>query len=438
MPMTSASFAITDHVSEDYDDDDDDDPHLRSDFRGPHTPREDPRAAGFPPLSTIPVVGSDYSDNEGGNYQLLSDVDSSPRPDTPFHPRLRPKSQKGLRSRLLSQEVIIDESLQESDGRLEKMQLKGTVADLPPEPTPKQRKKRISAMKSHGQPLSLLNHEDEEFRVREREAFAHENPAFSGDEASDAPFKNLKNIDKVKYTPIKGLKDKKLGGQKAFPYTSELLDFVGGNANKKTSYSLVDEATQRGSEFKPKKKKSEIQKKAEDMLFAPRLKPGEDRQDRNCLSDNDIGDDDITDLEPDSVMSDVEGVASPRLIAVKKTDRTQSMDSLRSPRSDVDTDWEITDCELDDDGKTNDGPKILPGAKGAQQLRGTSAQRSREPPGMSADARRRGGIQNDSRRRYIALNSLRRKANKLALQNDIRKQTRPDSSSGSRLVLAEV
>ena len=57
---------------------------------------------------------------------------------------------------------------------------------------------------------------------------------------------------------------------------------------------------------------------------------------------------------------------------------------------------------------------------------------------MNADARRRGGVQNDSRRRYIALNSLRRKASKLALQADLRKQNRPDTAGSARVQLEDL
>ena len=433
IPVTSVSWQVLQNVEED-----DDSLGIHTP-RTPRTPREDPRASGFEPLSTLPSVGSD---DEHGSYRLLAET-PSPRPDTPFHKSIAPQSLKNLRPNLMTQEVIVDESVENGDrtAPADRMQLKGGTADLPTEPGTKQRKKRISKVlrdissTTEQQHLSLVN--DDETKLREGEGgfYARDNQAFVGDESQDAPFRHLKNIDKVKYTPIKGLKDKKNVGQKAFPYTSELLDFVGENKKNKTSYSLVDQDAMRGNEVK-KKKKSAVQKKAEDMLFAPRFRLGEDRQDRNCLSDNDIGDDEITDMEPDSVMSDVEGVASPRLIPVKRTEQTVSMDLIQSPRSDADTDWEITDCELDDeDVKKVDGPKVLPGAKGAQQLRSASAHKTREP---SADARRRGGVQNDSRRRYIALNSLRRKANQLALQAELRKQKRPDTSSGSRPVVFEV
>ena len=409
--------------------------------RTPRTPRDDPRAGGFEPMSTLPTVGSD---DEHGNYRLLAET-PSPRPDTPFHKHLPAQSLKIVRPRMAG-DVIEDEGLGNGEGSLppDKMQLKGGTADLPPEPATKQRKKRISRVlrdmsTSTGQ-QPLNNSDDQDVRGDEGGLFGRTNQAFVEDEVQDAPFKHLKTIDKVKYTPIKGLKDKKSAGQKAFPYTSELIDFIGENTKNKTSYTLMDQqvAHKEDTPKTKKKKKSAVQKKAEDMLFAPRFTLGEDRRDRNCLSDNDIADDDMGDMEPDSVMSDVEGVASPRLIPVKKTDRTVSVVSINTPRSDVDTDLEITDCELDDNTRNPDGPKILPGARGAQQLRSASAHRTREASASTSEARRRGGVQNDSRRRYIALNSLRRKANQLALQADLRKQKRPDSSASTRLEVLEV
>lgn len=443
IPVTSVSWQVLQHVDEDEDEDEDSlDLHTP---RTPRTPREDPRASGFGPLSTLPSVGSD---DEYGNYRLLTEI-PSPRPDTPFHKQLVHQSLKNLRPNM-THDVIVDESPDNFGDRTppeDRIQLNGgTTAGLPSEPGAKQRKKRISKVlrdiasaSGQQQHLPLVGNEETNLREGEGGLFAatdNQEAFVGGDESPDVPFKHLKSIDKVKYTPIKGLKDKRnAGGQKAFPYTSELLDFVGENTKNKTSYSLVDQDAMRGGEVK-KKKKSAVQKKAEDMLFAPRLRLGEDRQDRNCLSDNDIGDDEIADMEPDSVMSDVEGVASPRLIPVKKTDRTVSLDVLHSPRSDADTDWEIRDCELDEeDARKAGGPKVLAGAKGAQQLRAASAHKTKKP---SAEARRRGGVQNDSRRRYIALNSLRRKANQLALQAELRKQKRPESSSGSRLEVLEI
>lgn len=439
VPVTSLSWQALQNVDED-----DNDSLCLHTPRTPRTPREDLRALGFDPTSTLPSVGSD---DEHGGYRLLAET-PSPRPDTPFHKQLAPQSLKNLRPNLMSRDLVVDEAVENGDRTPseDRMRLAGGTADLPTEPGAKQRKKRINkaprdiSNATGIQRVSLVDHEETNLRDGEGGLYARDNQAFVGSESPDAPFRHLRNIDKVKYTPIKGLKDKRNAGQKAFPYTSELLDFVGEAKKSKTSYSLVDQDAMRGGEVK-KKKKSAVQKKAEDMLFAPRFRLGDDRQDRNCLSDNDIGDDDLGDVEPDSVMSDVEGVASPRLIPVKKTDRTVSVDRTvsadppQSPRSDPDTDWEITDCELEEDAKKVDGPKVLPGAKGAQQLRATSAQKTREP---SAEARRRGGVQNDSRRRYIALNSLRRKANQLALQAELRKQKRPDSSSGSRLEVLEV
>ncbi|XP_076446388.1 uncharacterized protein LOC143283882 [Babylonia areolata] len=418
----------------------------------PHNPRrgqeeveEDPRSVGLDPMSTLPSVGSD-EEHGGGQYRLQPDT-PSPRPDTPFHKRLPPHARKLQRPKLVH-DVIVDEREDQlhADPGKERMLLRGGVGEDPHtlEPGSKQRKKRISKVLrgmadtggQHPIPQDPSHTPGAAFRADEGGLFGRDNQAFVKDEPSE---ERLRPQNKVKYTPIKGLKEKGVTGQQAFPYTSQLLDFVGENSKNKTSYSPSLQATKTGEDSgkKVRRKKSAVQRKAENMLFAPRSLLGQDRHDRNCLSDNDLVDDDLGDMEPDSVMSDVEGVASPRLIPVKKTDRTVSINSVHSPRSDADTDWELTDCELDE---RPDGPRILPGARGAQQLRSPSAHRSRESSanGGSADPRRRGGVQNDSRRRYIALNSLRRKANQLALQAQLRRQNRPDSSSSNRLELTEM
>ncbi|KAL8605293.1 hypothetical protein ACOMHN_031232 [Nucella lapillus] len=429
----------------------------------PRSPRqEDPRRVGVDPLSTLPSVGSD--DEHGGSYRLLDHTpssspsptsrtpspsptprtpspDHSPRPDTPFHRQLPPQARKLQRPKLLN-DVILDES--EAHGEEpanDRVRLTGTTAqDHPLEPGTKQRKKRISKVVrdlATGRPGQASVSADTPSPHRPGGGRGHgmDNQAFVKDEPCEGAIQQGKNI-KVKYTPVQGLGEKKNPAHQAFPYTSQLMDFVGENSKKKTSYSPAQQAgkssTAQDGQKKPKKK-SAVQKKAENMLFAPRFILNDDRHDRNCLSDNDVIDDDFGDMEPDSVMSDVEGVASPRLIPVKRTDRTIAVNHVHTPRDDADTDWEIEDCELDQDSKL-DGPKVLAGARGAQQLRANSAQRNRRESGAtSGDQRRRGGIQNDSRRRYIALNSLRRKANQLALQAELRKQRRPDSADSARL-----
>ena len=115
-------------------------------------------------------------------------------------------------------------------------------------------------------------------------------------------------------------------------------------------------------------------------LFTPRFMLEEDR---NCFSDHDPGGE-TTDADPD-VMSDTEIVTSPRLINVKNTDRTVSVDSISRA---TDTDLELTDCDAEDLGLgKKKPPKLRPKPV---QKRGTRGQF-------------------DSRRRYLALNSLRRK-----------------------------
>ena len=110
---------------------------------------------------------------------------------------------------------------------------------------------------------------------------------------------------------------------------------------------------------------------------------------------------------------------------VVPTGRLTPKTSSHGPRgppstSDTDAELDIIDYDvLEAQLKLKPrAPRILPGARGAQQLPGSSKVRSAHardyiPP--SAQDRRRGGNQNDSRRRYLALNSLRRKAYKLSL-----------------------
>ncbi|XP_005102275.2 uncharacterized protein LOC101847436 [Aplysia californica] len=250
---------------------------------------------------------------------------------------------------------------------------------------------------------------------------------------------------KVKQTPVKGWNGE---SETVFPYTTDLINFP----------ALSPEVTEAALEkFGAKKKKNKGKSvKAKDMLFVPRLNISTVEQDRNCFSDQDIADSDITDLEtePENAVSDTEGITSSRLLPVGLTSvaRTTSSTSVESEAgvvrnfittnnnnsSDLDTDLEITDCDVEESPsevpKKPKFPGILPGARAAQELRGSSAKsrsahaRDYIPP--SAQARRRGGNQNDSRRRYLALNSLRRKAYKLSLAQteEPRGASRPQSA----------
>lgn len=246
--------------------------------------------------------------------------------------------------------------------------------------------------------------------------------------SADFPFKNLRNIDTVKHSPIKELKEKKVPTAKAktLQYTSDILeDYTKDSANSTAIYTAVDKVTM--IDMMNRTDNGIPQNNTTDSLFAPRFKPYEDRHGRTFLSDNDIDDDEDADLEPDNVMTDIEGIAPPRLIVVKKTQRTILMDSVSNGTSEVGT--AVTQYEISC-GNSKDlcEPFILPTSKRTQLLKGTCSEEQK----MKAckvnlnisgeDVRRRGGMKNDSRKRYIALNSLRRKANNFILQAELRKR----------------
>ncbi|GFN75045.1 hypothetical protein PoB_000155100 [Plakobranchus ocellatus] len=235
--------------------------------------------------------------------------------------------------------------------------------------------------------------------------------------------------EKVTHTPVKGWNSET---DKIFPYTSDLLSFPA------VSDAANGERLERyGAHIKKKKGKLKQMDGDDDdtMLFKPRhnlLNLDAFGPDRNCFSDQDVNDSDITDLEtePEGAISDTEGITSSRLIPVTKTHRTISIDATNShpgtssasglastTTSDIDTDLEITDCEVEEEALAQKlrGPRILPGAQAAHELNASrsASAKSRDYIPPSAQARRRGGSQNDSRRRYLALNSLRRKAYEL-------------------------
>ncbi|RUS71908.1 hypothetical protein EGW08_020321 [Elysia chlorotica] len=216
-----------------------------------------------------------------------------------------------------------------------------------------------------------------------------------------------------------------------FPYTSDLINFPS------MSPSTTSEDLERyGAQTKKKKKGKSRDANADDddnLLFKPRhamLNLDAFGPDRNCFSDQDVNDSDITDLEtdPESAISDTEGITSSRLIPVVRTNRTISIDAVNglskksstldsAAASDMDTDLEVTDCEAEEEALAQKlrAPRILPGAQAAHLMNASRAAsaKSRDYIPPSAAPRRRGGNQNDSRRRYLALNSLRRKAYEL-------------------------
>ena len=218
---------------------------------------------------------------------------------------------------------------------------------------------------------------------------------------------------------------------KIFPYTSDLMNFPSLSPS-----TTAEDLERYGAQTKKKKKGRSKDASADDddnLLFKPRhnmLNLDAFGPDRNCFSDQDVNDSDITDLEtePESAISDTEGITSSRLIPVVKTDRTISIDAINGAKgksstldmtatSDIDTDLEVTDCEAEEEALAQKlrGPRILPGAQAAHVMNASrsASAKSRDYIPPSAPPRRRGGNQNDSRRRYLALNSLRRKAYEL-------------------------
>ncbi|XP_046563368.1 uncharacterized protein LOC124272250 [Haliotis rubra] len=145
--------------------------------------------------------------------------------------------------------------------------------------------------------------------------------------------------------------------------------------------------------------RKKFMEKEEEKLFTPRILL---EKDRNCFSDLEPVED-FTDVEGHAA-SDREGVVSPRVISVKRTDNTVSMDSVRTH---TDTELELTDCDTEDMSVSESDTKAH-----ARKTRSNKRQ----------DRSQKG--QYDSRRKYLALNSLRRKTKAKALNAEIRNRIR--------------
>ena len=370
----------------------------------------DSRAAAFNPTSTIPAEDPEV---EPTSYRLLED--ESPRPATPFSQGTGSRSLKGRRPVLMTQDAVIKEEAADGSGDegSASHQTRGTAQRKAKSPRsasiPRQRvSPRVAA---HAESAGK-----EELRARD-------NKAFMGDE--DGSSGGLTNVQSHTHA-----------GQKAFPYTTEYLDFKAKNAaHTLPSYGLVDQDIIRGEEKKKQKPTPVGQDgSSKDILFAPRKLPSIDKHYNITELPVDDIDEDQSD-DGDSITTS-EDVFTPRMNHAK-TDRVISTDKIHSTRSEANIGWQITDCDLvdDDDGDTgeNPGPRVLPGAKGAQQLpHSASGRKTPEISGLSMEARRRGmGQQYDSRRKYIALNSLRRKSNQAASQAELRKNKPADGAAGS-------
>ena len=244
---------------------------------------------------------------------------------------------------------------------------------------------------------------------------------------------------KVKHTPVKSYNE---NNEPAFPYSNDLVNFHTprqGPGTPRMAPGLTEDALEKYGARK-KKNKTTKASRGEDMLFIPRLNLANIEPDRNCFSDQDIADSDITDLETEpenNAVSDTEGITTSRLIAISTTGRNisgNSLDNMPYSTSDSDAELGIIDYDVLEAKYTRakKPPSILPGARGAQELRGHSGKKrsAYARDYIPANERRKGSHQNnDSRRRYLALNSLRRKAYKLSLQNqEDRGDRRPESA----------
>ncbi|XP_076468399.1 uncharacterized protein LOC143299154 [Babylonia areolata] len=341
-----------------------------------HEPSQDFRAAEL--ADTLPVV---QSEGEEGNYTLLevSPV-SSPRPDTPYHKSLGSTSQRGKRPNMVSQGAAISEEWLENGERMSsagRVQFDKTTASSPRQMS---EDVRMSKQQYVSHPRT-----EESLYAMDNEAFEYEDQA-------------------------------KLKGSKAFPYTSEYLDTMGPPPSRSPRYGLVDQDAARGDELRKKRTASAAGNEATDMLFAPR----DHSRHKHNMHDSDA--DDMEDAEDDyvSVMSEEEETYS-ELGSATGTEQVTSSERNRTTNESR-VRWQITDVDQDDDAESTG----TPGPNGAQQLRS-----SKEYPAQGAhgEAWRRGGLQYDSKRRYIALNSLRRKSNKHVLQADLRKQKHSEETS---------
>ncbi|KAL8598695.1 hypothetical protein ACOMHN_033259 [Nucella lapillus] len=330
---------------------------------------------------TFSVVEPD--DEEGGYMLMEESPTTSPRPDTPYHKSLTSTSMKGKRPVMMSQGAVIKEERLEHAGKMSSGNgLQASRSTPPSGNVPEQRS-------------SLRFHVNQS--TQEQDLYGIHNEAFEYEDSHSEP-------SKLKQSPAnKVLNDEKNRGSKAFPYTSEYLDDIGGVANHTPSYGLVDQDAARGDDLKKKKTASAVRPEPADLMFVPRDNSQHKHNTHTTV-------DDVEDVEDEiNVLSD-DDMTSPQGRSAKLKNHGVI--------------WEA-DYDQDQDGEGTGAPIILPGAKGAQQLRS-----SKEFPAQTAGGEmwRRGGQQNDSRRRYIALNSLRRKSNQQALQADLRKQKQSEIS----------
>lgn len=219
------------------------------------------------------------------------------------------------------------------------------------------------------------------------------------------PFKSLKSIDKVKYTPVKILKDKKAAKQaKVFFRVSEQRKVSDTNVRNETSWP---EGKRKYQIDKKKSSETHIQG---DKIF----------ETRRLSSMKDADDCDVVDIELEDVTSDIEDIVpvGPTSFDCRTNPEHSAETTVRRDVTGV-TSSQV-DADEDKDQRMNTR-NSLADATGA--LKGTGAQKSKQ-----LESWKRWGLPNDSRRRYLALNSLRRKDHILALQADVRKQKRSSNS----------
>ncbi|KAK6168360.1 hypothetical protein SNE40_020911 [Patella caerulea] len=181
-------------------------------------------------------------------------------------------------------------------------------------------------------------------------------------------------------------------------------------SKENTQSSGFDDAMSSVSEIiSPRRDQPKAKPKPKPFLVEPQRNmffpnPKRNGRVRQAFSDVDQDDDEFTDYEPDSIMSDNIAVNSPRLVAVKKSSKTIAINSV-AVISDLDSDLEVFDFDEEENKtslKTNISSTPRQKVLNPALIRGPRGQRN-------------------SRRRYLALNSLRKKTRSVGLQPSVRR-----------------
>ncbi|ESP00076.1 hypothetical protein LOTGIDRAFT_158308 [Lottia gigantea] len=183
-------------------------------------------------------------------------------------------------------------------------------------------------------------------------------------------------------------------------------------SKENTSSSGFDDAMSSVSEIisprKNKNKTTPLFVEPQRNAFFPNRKNGKVR---HAFSDVDQDEDEFTDYEPDSVMSDNFAVNSPRLVAVKRANKTPNFSNRVAVISDLDSDLEVFDMDDEEPKKENVSSTPVPNSlKVPNPPKYPNPHLIRGPKG-----------QRNSRRRYLALNSLRKKTRVGLQQPELRR-----------------